>query len=105
MIIPENIRIKIKSNKFKYYRKLFSTVNIGDVIEINTVQLHSKSALKIKVKCDICKKIYYKAKWEHVYHNRYYPKDICKICSNKKNKSIIKNIEENYNKELKNGII
>lgn len=105
MIISEIIKIKVRSSKFKYYRKLFPTVNIGNIIEINTIQLYSKSTLKIKVECDICKKIYYKTKWEYIYRNKYYPKDICKICSNKKNKFIIKNIEKEYREELKNGII
>ncbi|MCK9416326.1 hypothetical protein M0Q97_06680 [Candidatus Dojkabacteria bacterium] len=55
MILDKTVKIKGNGNNLSYYRNLDYDINIGQIIEISTVDLSKNSHIKINVKCDICK--------------------------------------------------
>ena len=57
MIIDKEIKIKISSNNYKYYKHLINNIKKDDEYIININQLHNGSHIEIKVECDICHSI------------------------------------------------
>jgi len=54
MIKNELISIKISNKTFSYYKLKFNYINIGDVINISSLDLQSGSSVKITGICDYC---------------------------------------------------
>jgi hypothetical protein len=54
MIKDELISIKISNKTLSYYSKFFNDINIGDVINISSIDLQKGSHIKIKGICDYC---------------------------------------------------
>ena len=57
LILPQTVKVKIASLNYKYYReKRYEFEKCGDIIEVNVLDLHPGSTVKVKVVCDICGK-------------------------------------------------
>ena len=57
LIVPQTVRIKTSSSNYKHYKeKGYEFKKCGDFIEVNVLDLYSRSTAKVKVICDICGK-------------------------------------------------
>ena len=54
MIKDELISIKVSNKTFSYYKSIFSEINIGDTIEISSLDLQNGSNIEITGICDYC---------------------------------------------------
>lgn len=88
MIINEKIKIKVCSKNIKYYeakgytffRKENGKYDLSKEIEINSIDIISTSHNKIKVQCNICKKIFYKNAYNRNFLSNV---DYCMDCGHK----------------------
>jgi hypothetical protein len=92
MIIDEFINVKINSTNFKwYFEKGYGPFHKNDIIRIKINDLSVGSAVKIRVKCDICEKemnMRYQYYLQRLKNKGYY---VCFGC--KEIKSKITNVE------------
>ena len=57
LIVPQIVKVRTGTPNYKYYReKGYTFEKCGDFIEVNVLDLYSKSTAKVKVICDICGK-------------------------------------------------
>ena len=57
LILPQIVRVRTNSSNYKYYReKGYEFEKCGDFIEVNVLNLHPGSTVKVKCICDICGK-------------------------------------------------
>ena len=57
LILPQTVKIRTGSSNYKHYReKGYWFKKCGDFIEVNVLDLHPGSTVKVKVVCDICGK-------------------------------------------------
>jgi len=56
MIINKKIKIKVRSNTIKLYKKKYDC-NVGDLIEIEPDELSKSSTIIVECECDVCGKI------------------------------------------------
>ena len=57
LIVPQTVKVRTGTPNYKYYReKGYTFEKCGDFIEVNVLDLYSRSTAKVKVICDICGK-------------------------------------------------
>ena len=57
LIVPQTVKVRIGKRICKYYReKGYEFEKCGDFVEVNVLDLHPGSTVKVKVVCDICGK-------------------------------------------------
>ena len=91
MLISETIKIRIASRNYKYYRdKGYIFEKVGDIIDVKVEDLPPKTHAKVKVKCDICGKIF-ERKCEKRNKGTYQNFDTCcRKCTEEYNKIVCK---------------
>ena len=87
LVLPQTVKVKIASLNYKYYReKGYEFEKRGDIIEVNVLDLHPGSPIKVKIICDVCGKEAEIRYYRVVEYNKENKLIICgdKICKCKK---------------------
>ena len=87
LVLPQTVKVKIASLNYKYYReKGYEFEKRGDIIEVNVLDLHPGSPIKVKIICDVCGKEAEMRYYRVIEYNKENKLIICgdKICKCKK---------------------
>src|SRR5574343_1222721 len=84
MILDQKIQVKITKKNLDYYLKYYPLIKLGDIIDVDILNLQKGSNLKINVKCDLCDEIRfikYQAYNKNINSSKEYSIYTCDRCS------------------------
>jgi hypothetical protein len=99
LVLPQTVNVKWhRNNKKWYFEKGYIFTNLGDMLEVNALDLPLGSSQKVIILCDFCNETIHRRYSEYANKDKN-DKDSCVKCRNKKNaKYTIEDVKKEFKK-------